>query len=113
MPLAITNCVNVLGRTERPMIVFTDSLDRVVGNYTPTENVAEEEDESIVNDLYSSIPPAPVGMPGVSLVEEGSADEIPGVDLPDVAVMNKPTGVDMSGPQAVPQDAVFDNAVLM
>jgi hypothetical protein len=34
------------------------------------------------------------------------------VDLPDVAVMNKPTGVDMGGPQAdPPQDAVFDDAV--
>ncbi len=55
-----------------------------------------------MNDLYSSIPPAPDGIPGVSLVEEGSADEIPGVDLPDVAVANEPTGVDMGGPQAVP-----------
>ncbi len=46
------------------------------------------------------------------LVEEGSADEISGVDLPDVAVVNEPTGVDMGGPQAVfPQDAVFDDAV--
>ncbi len=46
------------------------------------------------------------------MVEEGSADEIPGVDLPDVAVVNEPTGVDMGGPQAVPpQDAVFHNAV--
>ncbi len=50
---------------------------------------------------YSSIPPAPAGMPGVSSVEEGSADKISGVDLPDVAVVNKPTGVDMGGPQAV------------
>ena len=65
-----------------------------------------------MNDLYSSILPAPAGMPGVSLVEEGSADEIPGVDLPDVAVVNEPKGVDMGGPQAVPpQDAVFDDAV--
>ena len=95
------------------MLVFSDCLDRVIGDYTPTKNVTDEEDESIANDLYSSIPPAPAGTPGVSSVEEGSADEIPGVDLPDVAVMNKPTGVDMSGPQAVPQDAVFDNAVLM
>ena len=51
-----------------------------------------------MNDLYSSIPPAPAGIPGVSLVEERSADEIPGVDLPDVAVVNEPTGVDMGGP---------------
>ncbi len=78
----------------------------------PTVDEAGEEDESVVNDLYSSIPPAPAGMTGVSLVEEGSADEIPGVDLPDVAVVNKPAGVDMGGPQAVPpQDAVFDDAV--
>jgi hypothetical protein len=65
-----------------------------------------------VNDLYSSIPPAPAGIPGVSLVEKGSAEEIPEVDFPDVAVVNEPTGVDMGGPQAVPpQDAVFDDAV--
>ena len=112
MPLAVTNRVSVLGRTERLMLVFTDCLGRVIGNYTPTVNEADVEDESDVNELYSSIPPAPAGMPGVSLVEEGSADEIPGVDLPDVAVVNKPTGVDMGGPQAVPtQDAVFDDAV--
>jgi len=48
----------------------------------------------------------------VSLVDKGSAEEIPGVDLPDVAALNKPTGVDMGGPQAVPpQDAMFDYAV--
>jgi hypothetical protein len=65
-------------------------------------NEAGEEDESVVNDLYSSVPPAPEGIPGVSLVEEGSADEIPGLDLPDVAVVSEPTGVDMGGSQAVP-----------
>jgi hypothetical protein len=46
--------------------------------------------------------PAPAGMPGVSSVEDRSADKIPGVDLPDVAVVNEPTGVDMGGPQAIP-----------
>jgi hypothetical protein len=91
------------------MLVFTDRLGRVIGDYTPTENVGGEE-----NDLYFFILPAPTRMPGVSLVEEGNADEIPGVDLPDVAVMNKPTGVDIGGPQAAPpQDAVFDDAVLI
>ena len=104
--------VNMLGCTERSMLVFTDRLGRAIGDYTPTEHVAGEDEDSIVNDLYSSIPPAPAGMPGVFLVEEGSADEIPGVDLPDVAVVNEPTGVDMGGPQAdPPQDAVFDDAV--
>jgi hypothetical protein len=104
IPLTVIDHVNVLGRTERSMLVFTDCLGCVIGDYTPTENVAGKEDESIVNDLYSSIPPAPAGMPGVSSVEEGSADKIPGVDLPDVAVVNEPTGmgVDMGGPQAVP-----------
>jgi hypothetical protein len=112
MTSAVIDCVNMLGRTERSMLVFTDRLGRAIGDYTPTQKVTGEDDESIVNDLYSSIPPAPAGMPGVSSVEEGSADKIPGVDLPDVAVMNEPTGVDMGGPQAVPpQDAVFDNAV--
>jgi len=68
--------------------------------------------QSAVNDLYSSISPAPAGIPGLSSVEEGSTDEIPGVDLPDVAVVNEPTGVDMGGPQAAPpQDDVFDDAV--
>ncbi len=34
------------------------------------------------------------------------------MDLPDVAVVTEPTGVDMGGPQAVPpKDAVFDDAV--
>jgi hypothetical protein len=112
MPLAVIDHVNVLGHTKRSMLVFTDCLGRAIGDYTPTENVAGEGEASIVNDLYSSILPAPAGMPGVSLVEEGSADEIPGVDLPDVAVVNEPTGVDMGGLQAVPpQDTVFDNAV--
>ncbi len=91
VPLAVINRVNVLGRTKWSLLVFTDHLGRVIGDYTLTENVAGEENESVVNDLYSSIPPAPAGMPGVSLVEDGSADEIPGVDLPDVAVVNKPT----------------------
>jgi hypothetical protein len=112
MPLAVINHVNVLGRTEWSMLVFTDCLGCAIGDYTPTVNEAGEEDESVVNDLYFSIPPAPAGMPGVSLVEEGSADEVPGVDFPDVAVVNEPTGVDMGGPQAVPpQDSVFDDAV--
>jgi len=102
MSSAVMDRVNVLGRTERSMLVFTDRLGRAIGDYTPTVNEAGAEDESVVNDLYSSIPPAPAGMPGVSSVEEGSADEIPGVDLSDVAVVNEPTGVDLGGPQAAP-----------
>jgi hypothetical protein len=112
MPLAVINHVNVFGCTKRSMLVFTDCLGRAIGDYTPTVNEAGEEDESVVNGLYSSIPPAPAGSPGVSLVEEGSADEMPGVDLLDFAVVNKPTGVDMGCPQAFPpQYAVFDDAV--
>ena len=102
MPSDVIDRVNVLGRAKRSMLVFTDRHCRAIGNYTHTVNEAGAEDESVVNDLYSSIPPAPAGIPGVSSVEEGSADEIPGVDLPDVAVVNEPTGVNMGGPQAVP-----------
>ena len=94
--------VNLLGRSERSLLVFTDRLGRVIGNYTPTENIAGDDEESIVTDLYPSIPPAPAEMPGVSSVEEGNADGIPGVDLHDIAVLNEPTGVDMGGPQAAP-----------
>jgi hypothetical protein len=50
----------------------------------------------------------------VSLVEEGSADMIPGVDLPAVVdLVSKPTGVDMGGlPADHPQgNALFDDAV--
>jgi len=48
--------------------------------------------------------------PGVSSIEDGSADDIPGVELPDVAVLHEPRGVDMGVPQAnTPQ--VFDDAV--
>jgi hypothetical protein len=112
MPSAVIDHVNVLGCAEWSMFVFTDCLGCAIGDYTPTVNEAGEEDESVVNDLYSSIPPAPAGMPGVSSVKESSADEISGVDLPDVTVVNEPTEVDMGGPQAVPpQDAVFDDAV--
>jgi hypothetical protein len=62
------------------------------------------------------VPPASSNskLPGLSLVEEGSADMIPGVDLPAVVdVVSKPTSVDMGGPQAdLPQvDTVFVGAV--
>ena len=35
----------------------------------------------------------------MSLVEEDSADEIPGVDSPNDTVVNEPTGVIMGGPK--------------
>jgi hypothetical protein len=112
LPLAVINPVNVFGCVKRSMLVFTDCLGQTIGKYTPTVNEAGDEDKSAVNDLFSSIPPAPAKMPGVSLVEEGSADDIPGVGLPDIAVVNEPTGVDMSEPQVdPPQDAEFNDAV--
>ncbi len=58
--------------------------------------------------------PASSKLAGVSLVEEGSADMIPGVDLPVIVdIVSEPIGVDMSGPQADPPqvDALFDDAV--
>jgi len=112
MPTAVIDRVNMLGGTKHSLLVFTDCQGRIIGDYAPmtVEQADAEEDESVVADLYSSIPPAPDVTPGVSLIEEGSADDIPGVDLADVAVLHEPTGVDMGVPQAnTPQ--VFDNAV--
>ncbi len=49
------------------------------------------------------MPPVSSEFPGVFLVEEGSADMIPGVDLPAIVnVVSEPTGVDMGGSQADP-----------
>ncbi len=46
---------------------------------------------SAVNVLYSPVPPVPSEMPGVFSGEEGSADELPGVEARDVAVIPEPT----------------------
>jgi hypothetical protein len=62
---------------------------------------------SAVNDLYSPVLLVPSDMPGVFSGEEGSADELPGVEVHDVAVIPKPIGVDLGGSQV---EAVFDNA---
>jgi hypothetical protein len=49
MPLAVIDCVNVLGRAERSMLVFTDRHHgHAIGDYTPTVNEAGVEDESVV-----------------------------------------------------------------
>ena len=92
MPTAVIDHVNVLGRAERSLLVFTDRQGRTIGDYAPTpvEQADSEEDESVVADLYSSISPALDVTPGVSLIEEGSADDIPGVDEADVAVLHVP-----------------------
>ncbi len=67
---------------------------------------------SAVNDLNSPVPLVHSKMPGVFSGEEGSADELLGVEAHDVAVIPKPTGVDLGGSQPEPPqvDAVFDNA---
>ncbi len=78
MPLAVIDRVNALGCAERSLLVFTDPLGQAISDYTP--NVGEAgggDDESVVNDLYSTVPPATSESAGVSLVEEGSADMIP------------------------------------
>ncbi len=108
MPLAFIDRVNVLGHAERSLLVFTDCLGRDVGDYTPNVGNTGDEEALVVNDLFSSVPPVPSKMPGVFLVEEGSGDEIPGVDSPAVDVVTKSTGVDMGVSQI---DAVFDGAV--
>jgi hypothetical protein len=118
MPSAVINCVNLLGHAERPLLVFTDRHGRVIGDYTPndyTPNVGETYDAlvlSIVNDFHSPVSPLHSEMPGVFLGEEGDADELPGVDAPDVAIIPEPTGVDMDGFEAEPsqEETVFDSA---
>jgi hypothetical protein len=87
MPTAVIDRVNVLGRAERSLLVFTDDQGRAIGDYAPTavEQADVDEDESVVANLSSSIPSAPDVTPGVSSIEEGSADNIPGVDVADVS----------------------------
>ncbi len=101
-----------------PNVPFWCSLIafQAIGNYTP--NVGEagdnDDDKSVVNDLYLPVLPATSESVGVSLVEEGSTDMIPGVDLPAlVDIVSKLTGVDMGSPQADPPqgNALFDDAV--
>jgi hypothetical protein len=116
MPLAVIDQVNVLGHAEHSLLVFTDRLGWAIGNYTPNVGEAGDGDEnkSVVNDLYSSVPPETSKLAGVSLVEEGSADMIPGVDLPAaVDLVSEPTGVDTGGLQADPPqgDTLFDDSV--
>jgi hypothetical protein len=116
MPLAVINHVNLLGHAKRSLLVFTDCHGQVIGDYTPTAGETDDTDASVlsaVNDLNSPVPPDPSEMPGVFLGEEGSADELPGVEAHDVAVIPKPTGVDLGGSQPEPPqvEAVFDNAV--
>jgi len=114
MPSAVIDRVNLLGQAERPLLVFTDRHGRIIGDYTP--NVGETDDASVLsfeNDLHFPVPPLNSEMPGVfSGEEEGNADELPGVDAPDVAVIPEPTGVDMDGFEVEPsqEEAVFDSA---
>ncbi len=76
----------------------------------PLPRVAQDGDDhkSVVNDLYSPVPPATSKSAGVSLVEEGSTDMIPGVDSPAIVdIASEPTGVDMGAPQADPLKAAL------
>jgi hypothetical protein len=109
MPLAVINRVNLLGHAKPSLLVFTDCHGRVIGDYAPTAGKIDDTDASVlsaVNDLV------PSEMLGVFLGEEGSADELPGVEAHDVAVIPKPTGVDLGGSQPEPPqvEAVFDSA---
>ena len=113
MPAAVIDRVNVLGRAERSMLVFTDRQGRVIGDHTPThidEESEADDDGSVVPDLLPLLPPAPDLTPGVSSVDDAFADEIPGVDLAYDVVLGEPTGVDMGVPQANTPE-VFDDAV--
>ncbi len=115
MPLAVIDRVNLLGHAKRSLLVFTDCHGQVIGEYTPTAGKTDDTDASVlsaVNDSDSPVLPVPSEMPGVFLDGEGSADELPGVEAHDVAVIPEPTGVDLGGSQPEPPqvEAVFDNA---
>jgi hypothetical protein len=104
-----------LGHAKHSLLVFTDRHGQVIGDYTPTAGKTDDTDASVlsaVNDLYSPVLPFPSEMPGVFLGEEGSAVELPGMEAHDVAIIPKPTGVDLGGSQPEPPqvEAVFDNA---
>ncbi len=106
----------MLGRAKRSLLVFTDCLGQVICDYTPNVVKAGNSDdkEPVLNDLCSPVPPALSKLAGMSLVEECSADMIPGVDLPAIVdKVSEPTRVDMGGPQADPPqvNALFDDAV--
>ncbi len=118
MPLAVINCVNLLGHAKRSLLVFTDRHGQIIGDYTPTAGKTDDTDASVlsaVNDFYSPVLPVPSEMPGVFSGEEGSADELPGVEAHDDAIISKPTGVDLGGSQPEPPqvEAGFDNAALI
>ena len=57
MPSSVINCINVLGHAKLSLLVITDCLGPVIGDYTPHVGEASDEDESVVNDLYASVLP--------------------------------------------------------
>ncbi len=80
--------------------MFTDHHGRVISDYTPTASKTDDTDASVlsaVNDVYFPVLPVPSEMSGVFSGEEGSADELPGVEAHDVAVIPEPIGVDLGG----------------
>ena len=59
MPTAVIDRVNVLGRTERSLLVFTDCQGRVIGDYAPTsveqadvDNVGGASNVHVVLEIY-------------------------------------------------------------
>jgi hypothetical protein len=115
MPFAVIDRDNLLGHAKCSLLVFTDCHGQAIGDYTPTAGKTDDTDASAlsaVNDLYSPVLPVLSEMPGVFLGEEGSADELPGVEAHDVAIIPEPTEVDLGGSQPEPPqvEAVFDNA---
>jgi hypothetical protein len=68
MPLAVINCVHLLGHAKRSLLVFTDRHGQVIGDYTPTAGETDDTNASVlsaVNDLV------PSEMPGVFLGDLG------------------------------------------
>ena len=57
MPAAVIDRVNVLGRAERSLLVFTDRQGRAIGDYSPTpiENADAEENASVVAEWQNGV----------------------------------------------------------
>jgi hypothetical protein len=67
MSLAVINWVNMLGCAKCSLLVFTDCLGQVIDNYTPNDEASDGDDsKSVVNYLYSPLPPASSKSAGVS-----------------------------------------------
>ncbi len=56
MPLAVINCVNLLGHAKCSLLVFTDRHGQVIGDYTPTAGKTDDTNASVLSAVYDLVP---------------------------------------------------------